>query len=184
MQPNRHCDFTGIEGEFETHRMRLHRPRRVDFPHWAQFFCSDRAEFVGGGFKGEATLAWRIFAIFMGHWELHGAGPYVLEVPYQPEPVGAVGLWYPLGWPYPELTWAIWTDQHEGKGLASEAVAAVRSRLLSAVSETPLVSYIHPNNHASIRLAERLGCQRVALEAPDHEPTIVYRHVANGGRDG
>jgi len=160
----------------ETERLLLREPRKDDLENWTNFFISDRAQFVGGG-EGKKDLAWRVFAVFLGHWSLHGTGPFVICRKDNGDTIGTAGPWFPSGWPKKELTWSIWAYENEGKGFASEAVRALSSYALNDLKWPRAVSYIDPSNTASIRLAERIGCRLDAdAPVPDDDPTLVYVH--------
>ena len=160
----------------ETERLFLRRPEPDDLAAWTSFFTSDRARFVGGG-EGKSDLAWRVFAIFLGHWSLNQTGPFVVCRKDTGDAIGTAGPWFPSGWPEKELTWSIWSSKDEGMGFASEATTSLRNHVLRDLNWTRAVSYIDPENTASIRLAERIGCvlDESAL-APDDDPTLVYVH--------
>jgi RimJ/RimL family protein N-acetyltransferase len=100
--------------------------------------------------------AWRQMAMFLGHWELRGYGTWAVEERATGAFVGRVGLHNPLGWPDRELGWTI-ARRFWGRGYASEAARAAITHAFGALGWTHLVSLIHPDNHRSTRLAERLG---------------------------
>ncbi|MEM8973795.1 MAG: GNAT family N-acetyltransferase [Pseudomonadota bacterium] len=160
----------------ETERQILRRPEPADLAGWTSFFTSERARFVGGG-EGKADLAWRVFAIFLGHWSINQTGPFIVCRKDTGGAIGSAGPWYPSGWPEKELTWSIWSPEAAGRGFAREAVVSLRDHVLGDLNWARAVSYIYPENMASIRLAERIGCvlDESAL-APDDDPTLVYVH--------
>ena len=100
--------------------------------------------------------AWRQMAMFLGHWELRGYGTWAVEERGTGEFVGRVGLHYPEGWPDRELGWTI-ARKFWGRGYASEAARASIKHAFDTLGWPHLVSLIHPENHRSARLAERLG---------------------------
>lgn len=160
----------------ETERLFLRQPVCADLDAWTDFFASERARFVGGG-PGRSALAWRVFALFLGHWTLNGTGPHVICRKLDGVPIGTAGPWFPRGWPKKELTWALWTPEVEGRGFATEAVLTLRRHLMVDCNWPELVSYIHPSNTASIRMAERLGCTlSTGAKTPDDEEVRVYCH--------
>lgn len=160
----------------ETERLTLRPPAGTDLDAWTEFFSSERARFVGGG-TGRSDVAWRVFAVFLGHWTLNGIGPYVICRKDCGASIGSAGPWFPRGWPEKELTWALWSSDVEGKGFATEAVLTLRRHLMMDCNWPRLVSYIHPSNTASIRLAERLGCKlTMGAKTPDGDETRVYYH--------
>jgi RimJ/RimL family protein N-acetyltransferase len=69
---------------------------------------------------------------------------------------GRIGVLHPLEWPEPELAYAL-DAPFRGRGLAREAVAAVRGWAFEQFGFTRLASFILPVNTRSARVAERLG---------------------------
>lgn len=101
-------------------------------------------------------MSWRYFAGVIGHWALRGFGFWAVEEKDSKRLIGGVGLWYPEGWPEPEL--AYWLmPQAQGKGYATEAGLKVIEVAFDVMRLETLVSYMNPENNASIRVAERLG---------------------------
>src|SRR6185436_17390463 len=91
-----------------------------------------------------------------GHWDLRGYGTWAVEERGTGSFVGRIGLHYPEGWPDRELGWTI-GRKFWGRGIASEGARAALNHAFATLGWTHLVSLIHPNNHRSARLAERLG---------------------------
>ncbi len=166
----------------ETARLRLRAPRMEDYPTFEAFYCSSRAEFIGG--PGTRRTAWRAFAHVVGMWALKGCGSFVFAEKDSDTVLGMTGPWVPEDWPEPEIGWTIWTQDAEGRGYAFEAATAARAFAFDSLGWTTAVSYIDEDNTRSIALAERLGCTRDdEAEKPDNEkpPALVYRHPAPGG---
>ncbi|MEO0911829.1 MAG: GNAT family N-acetyltransferase [Pseudomonadota bacterium] len=160
----------------ETARLTLRKPQASDIPAWTEFFCTPRARFIGGGAEGDAGKAWRAFAAFIGHWDIHGFGIYTYCDKATGQPLGGCGIWFPGNWPERELGWTVWSPAHEGQGYVAEAARAVLSHLFHDLGWQTTVSYIDPANARSIALAERLGAVLDEnAERPDPED-LVYRH--------
>ena len=70
--------------------------------------------------------------------------------------IGAIGLWYPEGWPELELGYWLVPEAY-GKGYATEAGRASKEYAFDVMGAQTLVSYIEPTNKPSISVAERLG---------------------------
>ena len=171
--------MTGLELHIPvltTERLRLRAPRMSDFDMLAAFLATGRSHFVGGPVT-EVRQVRRILGMLAGQWVLRGFGVYILETRETGATIGLSGLWYPQGWPEPELSWSIWDAAHEGKGLAFEAAHATRNDAFGRIGLPTAVSYIDPDNARSIALAERLGAVRDDRAAtPDGETCLVYRH--------
>ncbi|MEX0286120.1 MAG: GNAT family N-acetyltransferase [Paracoccaceae bacterium] len=138
----------------ETDRLILRAPKAEDFDRFAAFFGSDRARYVGGPITREQ--AWRALAAELGHWHLRGYGRWALEEKETGAFCGIIGLWYPEGWPEPEIGWEL-MDGFEGRGFATEAAIAARTYAYDVVKLPTLISLILHENIGSARLAERLG---------------------------
>lgn len=163
-----------------TERLILRAPVAADFDAIAPFITSDRARFVGGGADKTIGDAWRILAIFAGHWQLRGFGVFVAEHRTDARPVASIGPWYPGDWPEAELGWSIWDAADEGHGYAREAALAVRRHAYADLGWPTAVSYIDPRNDRSRVLAQRLGCVLdTTAPRPVRDPALeVWRHPA------
>jgi len=158
----------------ETERLRLRAPIASDFERYAEFRMSDRASGIGGPFtRSEAYVQ---FGELFGHWILRGFGRWIVADRFTDEPFGVVGLWYPEGWPEPEVAWSVF-ESGEGKGIAFEASLAAREFAYSALGWTTAISLILEGNSRSFALARRLGAQS---EASFQHPTLgamqIWRH--------
>jgi ribosomal-protein-alanine N-acetyltransferase len=157
-----------------TERLRLRSPLASDFEPFAAFRMSDRASGVGGPFtRSEAYVQ---FGELFGHWILRGYGRWVVADVKSNEPLGVVGLWYPEGWPEPEIAWSVF-EQGEGKGIAFEASLAAREFAYSKLGWRTAISLILEDNPRSFALARRLGAE---FEAPFQHPKLgsmqIWRH--------
>ena len=161
--------------ERQTKRLILRQWNEKDFDAYADYYADkEMARYVGGAV--ERNQAWRRMATLIGHWVLRGFGYWAVEEKETGRFVGAVGLWRPEGWPELELGYWLVRDMH-GKGYASEAGAEARDYAFEALDADSLVSYIHPDNEPSKRVAERLGARfdRV-IELLSYGPHCVYRY--------
>src|SRR5262249_18435174 len=70
--------------------------------------------------------------------------------------VGRVGLQRPEGWPGVEVGWMLHRGSW-GKGLATEGAKAALDVAFANLGVNRVISMIHPENTASIAVAERLG---------------------------
>lgn len=101
---------------------------------------------------------WRSIACMIGHWQIHGYGPYALEMLDSGKLIGICGYWYPGEWPEPEIKWGL-LEEHQGAGFAKEAATAVLDQATQHLPDIHFISLIHPENQASINLARSLGAQ-------------------------
>ena len=121
-----------------TDRLILRLPDKRDQPAMLRFFMSDRARFYGGPY--DLAGAWRYFAAQIGHWALHGFGMFAITAKDSGATLGLAGPWQPPTFPEPEMAWLLTEARHEGKGLASEAVAAALAHVFAVHSWASLPS--------------------------------------------
>jgi RimJ/RimL family protein N-acetyltransferase len=95
-------------------------------------------------------------ALLMGHWQLVGAGMWAVERRGSGVFVGMIGFAEPEGWPGFELAWAL-ARRWWGHGYATEGARAALAYAFMALEKDRVISLIHPENRASIRVAERIG---------------------------
>lgn len=165
--------------EVETERLILRQWRQDDFEAFAGFYADEEtARFVGG--PSTRDDAWRRMASLAGHWSLRGFGTWAVEEKATGGFVGAVGLWYPEGWPEIELGYWVVRDM-QGKGYAKEAARRSRDFAFGELGLNTLVSYIHTDNLPSIRLAEKLGAaEEETIQLLAYGPHHVYRYPKPG----
>ena len=159
----------------ETERLRLRPWTERDFPDFARYYSDeDEARYVGG--KKTLEEAWRHFALQLGHWQLKGFGYWAVDEKDSDSFVGCAGLWQSPSWPEMELGYWLLKD-HRAKGYALEACRRCVAFAQETIGAKSLVSYIDPNNLASIRLAKRLGARyESTIDLATYGPHRVYRH--------
>lgn len=159
----------------ETGRLLLRQFTQADFETYVAYYNDEAtAKYVGG--KLSRAQAWRHMASILGHWVLKGFGLWAVEEKSTGDFIGCIGLWEPEGWP--ELEVGYWlTERAQGHGYACEAALRARDFAYQELGATTLVSYIHPDNVPSIRLAERMGATlEETIELLDFGAHHVYRH--------
>ena len=142
--------------------------------------------YLGDGRTIDRADAWRQMAMFMGHWALRGYGVWALEERASGAFVGRAGLFYPDGWPAPELIWAL-ARPHWGKGYATEATHAALDHAFGSLGWERAISLIRPDNARSVRVAERLGETlegRVEFRGLEALVYSVTRHAWQARRGG
>jgi RimJ/RimL family protein N-acetyltransferase len=161
--------------ELKTERLLLRQWQQKDFEPYAEYYADEEmARYVGG--RSDRPNAWRRMASLIGHWVLRGYGYWAVEEMKTGEFVGCVGLWFPEGWPELELGYWLMRDM-QGKGYATEAAVKAREYAFEVLQADTLVSYIHPDNEPSKRVAERLGARyENTIELLEHGPHCVFRH--------
>jgi RimJ/RimL family protein N-acetyltransferase len=128
----------------------------TDFETYARM-CADEEvmRYIGGKAFSRAE-AWRHMASVVGHWHLRGYGHWAVEEKSSGQFVGRVGMQHPEGWPDFEIGWTI-AREHWGKGYATEAARRALDYAFDELKREHVISLIHPENRASIKVAEKLG---------------------------
>jgi RimJ/RimL family protein N-acetyltransferase len=158
-----------------TSRLTLRPMVAGDFPAFFGFWQSDRSVFTGGPL--DLRGAWGVFCHDVALWPLYGHGALMIDLRDGGTSVGQVGLNAGPLFPETELGWFLYAG-HEGRGYATEAAAALRDWAFAVRGLQTLVSYVDPGNHASSRVAERLGAvlDPDAVRQPGDETDLVWRH--------
>jgi RimJ/RimL family protein N-acetyltransferase len=156
-----------------TERLLLRAPVESDFPAYEHFLASPRSRGMGGPFNTRA--AWGMFCHDVVCWCLFGHGALMVDHRGTGRCVGQVGINDGPLFPEKELGWLVY-EGYEGLGYATEAAAALRDWAGRALGCSGLVSYIDPDNRASIRVAGRLGAALDLTAPKQDEGGLVYRH--------
>ena len=145
-----------------TERLRLRAFQASDLDAYAAMQANPEVMryFVMGRTSTRGEV-WRTMLMSMGSWALRGYGMWACEKIDGEAFVGSVGIFHPLDWPEPEIAYSL--DQpfwHQG--FAPEAAAAARDWFFEHFTLSRAASFIRPENHASKRVAERIGafCER------------------------
>ena len=130
-----------------------------------------------------AEDCWRRIMASVGGWQLNGFGTWGVDRKSDGKLVGNVGFftaWRDLEPEFgdePEMGWMFAADTH-GQGIASEACLAAIAWLENHLQPTPIWAIVAPANEASLKLAGKLGFQRVGESIYHEEPTLVLRRPA------
>jgi RimJ/RimL family protein N-acetyltransferase len=156
----------------ETERLILRMLREDDAEAYARI-CADPEvmRFIGGPLS--QFEAWRHMASVVGHWHLRGYGPWAVEEKSSGKLMGRIGFFNPAGWPGFELGWTLGRE-FWGKGYATEGARRALKYAFEEMDRDHVISLIHPENKASIKVAERLG-EKVEGQTKlfDHE-VLIY----------
>lgn len=159
--------------ELETERLRLRGHRLSDFPECAAMWADPRVTRYIGGHPLSEEDAWSKFLRYSGHWAMRGFGFWAVEEKSGGRYIGDLGfadfkrdMEPPLGH-VPEAGWVLAQSAH-GKGYATEALQAA----LRWLGAPRTVCLIHPENVASIRVAEKCGF-KVSRPASYHGVSVV-----------
>ena len=142
--------------QLETERLLLRQWRLDDFDTYEKM-CADEEimRYIGG--KALSSIeAFRHMAYLVGHWELLGYGHFAVEEKASGRFIGRIGFLNPAGWPAFEIGWTL-AREAWGKGYAIEGARRALDFAFKELDKPHVISLIHPENKASIRVAERLG---------------------------
>jgi RimJ/RimL family protein N-acetyltransferase len=166
--------------ELETERLVL-RPLTTDDTEALAAINADPEvmRYIGHGTPRTLADTEALTAKVAAHWDAHGWGAFAVRENGTGDLVGlgilATPAFLPEILPATEVGWRIGRDRW-GRGYAPEAARAVLGFAFGELGLDRVVSCIHSENAASVRVAEKLG---MALErttvVPDYEvPCSVY----------
>jgi RimJ/RimL family protein N-acetyltransferase len=116
-------------------------------------------------------------------WDLNGFGTWAVTCKSDGKLVGNAGIftaWRDMEPEFgeePEMGW-IFAQEVHGQGIAGEACRAVLDWAEANLDPTPIWAIIAPENAPSLRLAEKLGFERVGETAYQGGSTVVFRRPA------
>ena len=167
----------------ETERLLLRHYRKEDFrPHHAIVGDDEVMRFVGGKGISEEDC-WRRLAAAVGMWDLLGFGGWAVVRKTDEKIVGTVSLFNawralePVFGEEPEMGW-IFSHEVHGQGMAGEACRAALEWAEANLPPTDIWAIIAPENEPSLRLAARLGFERIGDTLYSDDPTVILKRPA------
>ena len=159
----------------QTDRLTLRMLCEADLDGYAEMFADPEVmRYIGDGTTGDRAAAWRNLATMVGHWTLRGYGLWAAEERATGRFVGRLGFWNPEGWPGFEIGWML-RRSCWGRGFATEGARAALYVAFTQLQQPQVISLIHPDNAASIRVAQRLG-ERLHGQTEIHgKPALIFR---------
>ena len=163
----------------ETERLKLRPHRADDLAHCAALWADPAVVRHISGRPFTTEEVWSKILRYVGHWALLGYGYWVVEDKATGAFIGEVGFAdfrrdiEPSLDDMPELGWVLASRAH-GKGYATEAARAALAWAERHFGAKPIACIIAPENHASIRVAEKCGFQLRQLTAYKGEPTLMF----------
>jgi RimJ/RimL family protein N-acetyltransferase len=141
----------------ETERLILRMLQDSDIDAFAEM-CGDPEvmRYIGDGQPLARPVAWRRMAMMVGHWTLRGYGLWAAVEKSSGDLIGHIGFWNPDGWPGFEVGWSL-RRSFWGCGHATEGARKALHFAFTEMKQAQVISLIHPQNAASIRVALRLG---------------------------
>lgn len=126
----------------------------------------------------DPAAAERWVARAQAHWQSHGFGRWVVELPGEARFIGVVGLtWVPYEahfTPAVEIAWRL-APAYWGRGYATEAARAALACGFETLGLVEIVAITTPGNTRSRRVMERLGMTRSPREDFDHPEVTEAR---------
>ena len=164
----------------DTERLRLRPFRKEDFRPYHAILQHPEVHKHFGPTPMGAEECWRRVAASNGMWSLLGFGGWAVERLADGKLVGTVSLFNawramePEFGEQPEMGW-IFSHEVHGQGMAGEACQAVIRWAQEALAPTHIWAIIAPANEPSLKLAAKLGFERVGDSLYNDEPTIVLK---------
>lgn len=142
----------------ETERLRLRPFAKRDIDDYAALYADPEVlRYLSTGAQPwDRGRSWRHMAFLVGHWQLGDAGMWAVEHKETGAFLGVIGFSSPEGWPGFELAWTL-ARRWWGHGYATEGARAALAYAFTVLEKDRVISLIHPENRASIRVAERIG---------------------------
>lgn len=162
----------------ETERLKLRAHRLEDFVHCAAMWADPEVTRYIGGKPYTEEESWARLLRYIGHWSLLGFGYWVVEEKSTSRFIGEVGFAdYKRDLPalkgLPEIGWAF-TTQARGNGYATEAVRAAINWGDAHFPSPRTACIIHPENLASIRVAEKCAYGEFQRTTYKSHATIMF----------
>lgn len=167
----------------ETERLRLRPWRKSDFRAYHSILQQPEVhKHFGPNPMGEEEC-WRRLAASIGMWDLVGFGGWAVERSVEEKLIGTLSLFNawralePVFGEDPEMGW-IFSHEVHGQGMADEACRATLDWAEANLDPTPIWAIIAPENAPSLKLAGKLGFERVGDTHYNDEPTVVLKRPA------
>jgi len=168
--------------EIKTERLTL-RPHRIsDFQESLEMWSDPIVTRFIGGVPSTEQQVWSRILNYAGHWALMDFGYWVVEENASRRFIGEIGFANfkreidARMRDVPELGWAFASRAH-GKGFATEAARAVVSWGDERFATARTVCLIDPENHASVRVAEKCGYKEFSRTQFNSRPTLFFERT-------
>ena len=167
----------------ETERLRLRAWRKDDRENYFAILQEPAVHRHFGPEPMGMEECWRRMMAAVGGWQLNGFGGWAVERKSDGKLIGTLSLfnaWRALEPEFgdvPEMGWIFATETH-GKGMAGEACRAVIDWAQANLEPTPIWAIIAPANEPSLKLAAKLGFERIGDSTYHGDPTVVLQRPA------
>ncbi|HYL68196.1 MAG TPA: GNAT family N-acetyltransferase [Candidatus Limnocylindria bacterium] len=163
----------------ESERLTMRGYRLDDFKDCAAMWADPAVVRHIGGKPFSEEEVWAKMLRYVGHWSLMGFGYWAIEEKASGDYVGEIGFAdfkrdiKPSLKDMPELGWALISRVH-GRGYATEAVRAALEWGEGRFGAARTACLIHPENLASIRVAEKCGYREFQRTTYKSQPAIIF----------
>lgn len=163
-----------------TERFELWRPAASDLPGLCRLLADEETRRFLGPARPDPHSQFDRLMRNAGSWALHGYGSFMVRARGTGPIIASCGVFHSLRGFGPELRmddmpeagWIVRHD-HQGRGVAREAMEAALAWFDAAHGPRRIVCMIEEGNRASERLAGRLGFVRYASHELDEGDTQV-----------
>jgi RimJ/RimL family protein N-acetyltransferase len=161
-----------------TPRLILRAHRAEDFPAMADMWADPVVTRFILGPPSSAEATWSRLLRYAGHWQMLGYGYWALECRETGAFLGEAGLADyhrafdpPEAVSAPEAGWVLAAHAH-GRGLATEAVAAVLAWADATLAAPATCAIFAPEHGASVAVARKLGFGADRMTVYNGNPTL------------
>jgi RimJ/RimL family protein N-acetyltransferase len=171
--------ITATHPALETDRLKLRPHRPDDFAACAAMWADPGVTRYIGGQPLTEEEVWARLLRYAGHWVWLGFGYWAIEEKATGNFVGELGFAdfhrdiQPSLNGVPELGWILAAAAH-GKGYATEAVRAAVAWGDQHLQGGRTVCLIHPENLASMRVAEKCGYKEFHRTIYKHHTAVMF----------
>jgi RimJ/RimL family protein N-acetyltransferase len=175
----------GSAPTIETERLRLRAWRKDDRESYFSILQEPAVFRHFGPEPMGMEDCWRRLMAAAGGWQLNGFGGWAVERRSDGRLIGMTALftaWRDLVPQFgddPEMGWIFATEAH-GQGLAGEACRAALGWAETHLEPAPIWAIVAPANEPSLRLASKLGFERLEDSLYNNEPIAVLKRPAWG----
>ena len=163
----------------QTDRLVLRGHRIEDFKHCAALWADPLVTRYITGTPLSCEQCWSRLLRHAGHWAMLGFGYWIAEEKRSGAFIGEVGFadykreLEPVLPQVPEVGWVLASSAH-GKGYATEALRAILTWGQANLPGDKTICLIHPENQASVRVAEKCGYRKQGMATYKEHPTLVF----------
>ena len=166
----------------ETQRLRLRSHQLSDLSECVAMWSDPEITRYTIGSPSTEQRTWMRMLSYVGHWNLLDFGYWAVEEKSSDRYVGELGFAdfkreiQPSIEGIPELGWALASHVH-GKGYATEALKAAVDWGDKRFRNSRTVCIISPNNHASLRVADKIGYRELTKTTKNGQAEVLFERI-------